>query len=241
MPKTKTSTPKGAQPAKAGKRRGPGRTDDERMAALEADLPRLRERAEAALVQAATQAGFFDCRFTAPQLRKMLKDALGRKPRPLSILQKRKREIVQIKARKSRSRRADDARRKALLGGFMVAQFRHKPELHTELAPDLRAHLADHPKPGMAAANIAFMAAVLSDPAGGVSTENETDVAVISPEQARRNQTRRMILIGAWVLDRRSELPTIDALIQDELAGFLQQDRAFERNIALLNDAVGVF
>ena len=50
-----------------------------------------------------------------------------------------------------------------------------------------------------------------------------------------------MILIGAWVLDRRNDLAAISALIKDELARFLEQDSAPERNIALLRDALGPF
>ena len=243
MSKTKTPPPQDKPTTKRKKRgaRGPGRTDDERIAAIEADQLRLRERAKAQLIRAAEQAGLFDYHFTTPELRTLLKDALGREARPISMLQKRKREIVQIKTRKQRSQRADDARRKALLGGFMVAQFRHKPDIHAQLAPDLYAHLAAHPKPRMAEANIAFMAAVLSDPSGVEDTEPETAVTGISQEQARRNQTRRMILVGAWALDRRSEMPAIEALIQGELAAFLKQDRAPARNIALLKDVLGVF
>lgn len=231
MPTTKASTPK----AKTRAARGRRRTSDEQMAVLEADLVRLRDRAEAQLIRAADQAGLFDCRFTTLELRTMLKDALGGEARPISILQKCKRKIVQITTRKRRNQRADDARRKALLGGFMVAQFRHKPEIHAALAADLRAHLAKHPNPDMAEANIAFMSAVLSDPAGSDEPKENPEAV----EQARRNKARRMILIGAWVLERRNEVPTIEALIQDELARFLQQERAPARNVALLQDVLG--
>jgi hypothetical protein len=72
-----------------------------------------------------------------------------RTPLPFSVLHKRQREIDQIKSRRTKNARANDARRKAVLGAFMVAQFRHRPALHAELAPDLRAHLASHPRPEM--------------------------------------------------------------------------------------------
>ena len=59
--------------------------------------------------------------------------------------------------------------------------------------------------------------------------------------QARRNQARRMILAGAWVLDRRAELPAIETLLRTELANFLRQDRTQARNIALLQEVLGPF
>ena len=43
--------------------------------------------------------------------------------------------------------------------------------------------------------------------------------------QARRNRARRMILAGAWVLDRRAGLPAIETLLRTELANFLRRDR----------------
>ena len=129
-----------------------------------------------------------------------------------------------------------------MLGAFMVAQFRHKPALHTELAPDLRAHLASHPQPEMAEANIAFMARVTGDLASAERPdEDDTGATGLASEQARRHQTRRMILAGAWVLDRRAELPAIETLLRTELANFLRQDRTPARNIALLQEVLGPF
>ena len=158
------------------------------------------------------------------------------------MLHKRQHEIDQIKSRKTKNARANDARRKAVLGAFMVAQFRHKPALHAELAPDLRAHLASHPRPEMAEANIAFMARVTGDPASAERPDDDdTGPTGLASEQARRNQARRMILAGAWVLDRRAELPAIETLLRTELANFLRQDRTQARNIALLQEVLGPF
>ena len=50
-----------------------------------------------------------------------------------------------------------------------------------------------------------------------------------------------MILAGAWVLDRRAELPAIETLLRTELANFLRQDRTPARNIALLQEVLGPF
>ena len=123
----------------------------------------------------------------------------------------------------------------------MVAQFRHRPALHTELVPDLRAHLAGHPDPNMAEANTAFMAGFLDDPAWVDKIPDDDTDGRTRGQKARHDRTRRMILIGAWVLDRHTHLPALSALIRDELAKFLAQDRAAERNTALLREAIGPF
>ena len=223
--------------------RGPGRSLEERVSAAEARLVRLRQNAETQLLRAAEKAHLFEYMFTAPQLQELLGELIGRQQRPLSLLQRSKMELEQLKTRKAKSQRKDMGRIKALLGSFMVAQWRHKPALHTELAPDLRDHLGAHKRPEMAQANIAFMAGLLADPGWEETVDTNPDAfeVGISDQQLRRNRSRRMILIGAWVLDRRHDLPAIDALIRDELANFLKQDRAPERNIALLREALGLF
>ena len=230
-PKKQPATVKG----KTRRVRGPGRSPDDRLAVLEARLARVRQRAETQLLRAAGQAGLFELRFTIPTLRQFLQTAIAQAPRPVSVLHKRQHEIDQIKSRKTKSPRVNDARRKAVLGAFMVAQFRHKPALHAELAPDLRAYLASHPRPEIAEANIAFMSRVTGDPASAERPDED------DAEQARRNRARRMILAGAWVLDRRAELPAIETLLRTELANFLRQDRTPPRYIALLQEVLGPF
>ena len=242
----KPAPPSKKQPAtvkgKTRRVRGPGRSPDDRMAVLEARLAGVRQRAETQLLRAAGQAGLFKYRFTIPALRQFLQTAIAQAPLHVSVLHKRQREIDEIKSRRTNPARANDARRKAVLGAFMVAQFRHKPALHAELAPDLRAHLASHPRPEMAEANIAFMARVTGDPASAERPDDDdTGPTGLASEQARRNQARRMILAGAWVLDRRAELPAIETLLRTELANFLRQDRTPARNIALLQEVLGPF
>ncbi|WP_136661447.1 hypothetical protein [Nitratireductor sp. XY-223] len=236
-----------SKPASGRGSRGPMRSDAERIAALEAQLPAMRRRAEKQLLKAAWKAGLFDFAFTQPELRTLLEDALAQEPRALSRLHRRGKEIGRLRNRKAKRERADLARVKALLGGFMTAQFRHGPDLHAELAGDLRDHLAGHANPRMAASNIAFMAGILDDPRW---EEGPADAIAsgtgIAHEQQRRNRARRMILIGSWVLDRRGGAPdgvsgVIDRLIRDELANFLARERSAARNVALLEAALGPF
>ena len=207
-----------------------------------ATVARVRQRAETQLLRAAGQAGLFQFRFTIPTLRQLLETAIAQAPLPVSVLHERQHEIDEIKSRKTNPARAKDARRKAVLGAFMVAQFRHKPALHAELAPDLRAHLASHPRPEMAEANIAFMSRVTGDPASAERPDEDGAAPTgFASGQARRDQTRRMILAGAWVLARRAELPAIETLLRTELANFLRHDRTPARNIALLQEVLGPF
>ena len=197
-----------AKPAPPERRgRGPGRSLEERVTAAETRLVRLRQNAETQLLRAAEKARVYDYKFTTLQLQTLMQEIVAREPRPLSLLRRSKMELEQLKARKAKSSRKDMGRTKALLGSFMVAQWRHKPDLHGEMAPDLRNHLAAHPRPEMAQANLDFMAGLLADPGWEENAETNPDgfAVGISPQQLRRNQSRRMILIGAWVLERRSD------------------------------------
>ena len=223
--------------------RGPGRPLEDRIATMEERLAKLRQKAEQQVLRAAEKARIYDYQISAPQLQELMKEIVSREPRPLSLLQRKKMELEQLKARKSKSARKDLGRTKALIGSFMVAQWRHKSDLHAALVHDFRDHLAAHPRPEMVQANLDFMAGLMADPQWEETEETNPDAFAlgISPQQLRRNQARRMILIGAWVLDRRGELAEIDALISGELARFLEQDRAPERNIALLRDVLGPF
>ena len=239
----RTATPGNRAPTPPRRGRGPGRPLGERIVTMEDRLAKLRHNAELQVLRAAEKARLFDYKFTAAQLQALMQEIVSREPRPLSLLQRKRMEIEQLKTRKAKSKRQDMGRTKALIGSFMVAQWRHKTDLHAAMAPDLRDHLAAHPRPGMAKANIDFMAGLLADPQWEENADTNPDAFAvgITDQQLRRNQSRRLILIGAWVLDRRGELAEVDALIRDELANFLKQDRAPERNVALLRDALGPF
>ena len=223
--------------------RGPGLPLEDRIATMEDRVAKLRQKAELQVLRVAEKARIYDYQISAPQLQELMKEIVSREPRPLSLLLRKKMELEQLKARKAKTERKDMGRTKALIGSFMVAQWRHKRELHAALAGDFRDHLAAHSRPEMAQANMDFMAGLLADPQWEETEETNPDAFAvgISPQQLRRNQARRMILIGAWVLDRRGQVDAIDALIRDELGNFLKQDRAPERNIALLRAALGRF
>ena len=57
-------------------------------------------------------------------------------------------------------------------------------------------------------------------------------------KKARTARTRRLILLGAWVLARRETLTELRDLVSAELAGFLEQGQRVDRHKALLKDVL---
>ena len=209
----------------------------DRISAIKAEIDRLRERDERRLVAAARKAGWFRFRQPAARTEAMFRRAIESDAPPPSTLLKLEGRLQAARSRAGKDTRATDARRKALLGGFLVAQFRHKPDILDTLRPDIDAHIAGHPSAETAARNRGFMAGFLDLLRDGGKGSPDADTG-ITQEQARRNRTRRLILLGAWCLDRRGALPRLDALVREELGGFLDADRHAERRRALLADVL---
>ncbi len=210
-------------------------TDDKKIAGIEAEIARVRDREEQRLLVAAQKAGYFRRRLTTPQLVEMFRETIGRDSPPLSSLARLTDRLSGIRKRAQKAGRNEEARRKAILGGFLVAQFRHKPDLFDGFRSDIEAHIAGHPSAATAARNSAFMEGFLDTLASGSALPGD---AGITREQARRDRTRRQIMLGAWALDRRPALPRLDALIRDELDGFLETERQSARKKALLADVL---
>ena len=108
------------------------------------------------------------------------------------------------------------------------------------LRPDIEEHLRSHRSATVAAANHAFVTGFLDMLAAGGATRPEggpEEEADATPAAVR---SRRQILPGAWLLDRRGSVPALDGLVREELEGFLYRDRrAGRRNAALLADIIG--
>ncbi len=160
-----TQPPQKAASKSGNKRRKPD--PGEQTAALEAEAERVRAREEQRLLVAAGKAGYFRHRLTTPRLVEMFRDIIERDTPPLSSLARLTDQVRRIRHRASKSGRTDDARRKAILGGFLVAQFRHKPDLCDEFKSDIEAHIAGHPSAATAARNSAFMKGFLHNPDSG--------------------------------------------------------------------------
>lgn len=207
------------------------RTD---IAELDAAIAQVLEREEARLIRAAHKAGYFRYHFRAAETDAMFRQGVaGLERQSASTLRKLERR----KTRASKDKRIIDARRKALLGAFLVAQCRHKPELYTAIAPAIRTSFAMHPRTDVGQRNLASLEGFLSDPwHGGVSETLPDHDKRVSGARAKRENSHRLILLGVWLLEQRDQRPEIAQLIETELAGFLQSDPRRARFVADLRD-----
>ena len=224
------------KPARKYTKRDPG----EKLAEIETGIARVRAREEKRLIQAAEKAGFFRHRFSTGQTLTMFQAAIAALvPRKPSTLAKLETDAARLRQRMSKAARADDARRKALLGSFLVAQCRHKPELHATIAADLRAFLKDHADKTIADRNTRLLEGFLADPAsGGVSTGDAGTQGRDAAEGEHRDRAHRLILLGAWVLEQRNSRADLALLITEELGRFLDQEKHAARHKALLADVL---
>ena len=128
----------------------------ERLEALSADIDRVRTREEARLLRIARKAGYFRHRQSTARIKALFQnvDTDARKSQLARLEDSMKRTRKQI----SEQARRDDARRKILLGAFLIAQFNHKPALRAELLPELITFLEQHPDPKVVAANKTLLA-----------------------------------------------------------------------------------
>lgn len=202
---------------------------------IEAEIERVKARDERRLIRAAEKEGFFAVQSSQAQMREMfraeLDGRLSQKDSGLLKLQRRK-------SKTARDLRAKDAQRKAILGAFIVAQCRHKPELHASIQEDVRNFLWRHPDKGIAAGNIALLSPFFDDARHTDTSDLQpTAPGTKEPEHRRKLRTRRLILLGAWVLDQCMVEP-LRQLVAAELDTFLQQDAKDDRKRALLSDVL---
>ena len=204
--------------------------DLESLDALDAEIGRVREREEKRLVRMARKAGYFQVRIKNKEFGRIFREAflnVARRPSTLAGLEKRRDAHYA-------GRRARDARRKALLGGFMVAQCRHKPEVHAAMVPDIREWLLSHRNEKVGARNVEALSGFFADPA-----HKGLSAPTANTKKARRERTHRLILLGAWVLARRKRVKALGDLVATELARFLDQGNRADRHKALLKDVLG--
>ncbi|MCY4288611.1 MAG: hypothetical protein OXC63_08465 [Aestuariivita sp.] len=182
---------------------------------LEAEIARALSKAEKDFIFMTGEAGWFEVRILTADMMNGLEAILAMDSYPASQWDRLKQKRSRILAKT----RSSGVRIKAILGGFVVAQCRHKPELHRRLAVDIRQYLGEHPYPKIAAKNLEILAGFLADPHdGGVSDANKET----APEDARA-RNHRQILLGTWLLARKDDDPSIARLIEEELEGFLAE------------------
>lgn len=146
----------------------------ERLKAQTQKRDAVQEREEARLIRLAKQAGYFDKRVLSADLLAQLKTFLAAQPPKQSQLKALKDEVSTMTKRLSEEERREDARRKILLGAFLVAQFEHKPALLASMRGELDKFLDQHKNKAMAAANKALLRDYLEEPR---ESEAETTTA----------------------------------------------------------------
>jgi len=202
------------------------RTQRATRADIEGEIARVRAREEKRLLTLADKAGLFDWRIPSQDLRTLFDAARAVKPRKPSQLFKLRKRLNRL----AKARRSDATKRKIILGGFVVAQCRHKPDLHTRLAADITAYFD-------ASKNRDPLAGFLADPHHtSVSDTSKQSEAEATPGDTHRARTHRQILLGTWLLARYRDLPVLTDLIATELDGFLAEETHPERRRALLAD-----
>ncbi len=72
-----------------------------------------------------------------------------------------------------------------LLGGFVVAQCRHDPDLHVIFASNIKDFLPQHRRPDVAEKNLAALAVLLADP--NAARISDPDIEVPLEEARARN------------------------------------------------------
>ncbi len=226
-----------AMSASGKKARRRVRPPDERLAHLDGEIARVTTREERRLIRVARQAGLFGRRIPSARIGEVLEGLVRDGGHPLSSLAKLRAQADRVRGRQAASARSDDARRKAILGGFLVAQFRHRPGLMARMRPDIEGHLRSHRSEAVAQANLALVTAFLDRIAGGGPEVPAPETGAGDTGRATRDRARRQIPLGAWLLARRDAIPALDGLVREELGRFLERDRrAGRRNAALLAD-----
>ncbi|MCY4306117.1 MAG: hypothetical protein OXC62_15280 [Aestuariivita sp.] len=182
---------------------------------LETEIKRVRRKEEKRLIAAAEKAGFFEVRIPSTRLIAMIEAEKAAVSFKLSTIVKLKQNLNSL----SHAKRKIDTRRKIILGSFVVAQCRHKPDIHDEIARDIKEYLSHHPNQKRAGDHLAVLSAFLDDP------HDQDAQAPKTPDQLNNERTHRHVLLGTWLLERRTLNPTVSWLIQTELKGFLAQDQ----------------
>ncbi|TMV69098.1 hypothetical protein FGG78_30930 [Thioclava sp. BHET1] len=217
--------------------------------ALEQEARELKAEAQQRLVSVAEAIGFFRAVVPRASIEAALRAAMVRERRKagappriaLSKLGKMEKKILTARKTASQEARALDARRKILLGSFLIAQFQHFPTLLPQLRGALSAFLDLHKTAGVRATNRALLADVLEGDGPKPSPAEEEKGRTASKEE-RALDARRKILLGSFLMAQFQSDPALHTALQDELSKFLNLHKdpgARAQNRALLADFLG--
>ncbi len=143
-----------------------GRRTSPAILALEAEAAGLRRAGEERLIRIAAQLNFFEAVVPNAALVEALSAAMLRQPRDparppkvsLNKLGKLNDRIRMARTRQTREERARDARRKILLGSFLISEFEYDPVFLARMRSKLSDFLDLHRDPNVRAGNRELLA-----------------------------------------------------------------------------------
>jgi len=210
------------------------------MEELDLEIQRVELREEQRLINIARKEGYFRVRFRNDEIATMFRNAIHIDALPAidfaGASTTRATSTLEILARKrarlEHGNRRGETRRKVLLGAFLTAQCRQSPAFHETCAADIRSWIAEAPDPATVGRNTAALAEWLRHPGTAIEDPGTRD-----PEDAHRAHNHRMILLGAWVMDRRDAIPELAERVGSHLRGFVDSDeKTAELNRKILGE-----
>ena len=115
---------------------------EKELAELEAKIEAVKAREEQKLVTLARKAGFFDVKLSAKNIEAVFQDILkNHASKKLSQLKRLEDKRMRTKSAIYHGGRKEAARKKILLGAFLIDQFKQNPDLLAKLQPELRKFL----------------------------------------------------------------------------------------------------
>ena len=148
----------------AGRRR---QTKAERIQELSAKAETVEARLNARILKVSRAAGLFDRKWTIAELQSALSEMMDNQEKTrMSQLSQIKSKLKATERQEAERKRREHARRMILLGSFLIAQWRHKPDLFATMLPELEPFLDTHTDEGVAKLNKELLSDILGGSLG---------------------------------------------------------------------------
>jgi hypothetical protein len=142
-------------------------TKTERIQELSAKAETVEARLTARILKVAKTAGLFDRKWTIAELQVALSTMMENQEKTrMSQLSQIKSKLKVTERQEAERKRREHARRMILLGSFLMAQWRHKPDLFASMLPELEPFLDTHTDEGVAKSNKDLLSDILSGTLG---------------------------------------------------------------------------
>ena len=192
---------------------------------LQKRIEDVRAREVARLIKLADKAGYFKYKILTPELLKAFNNLIktGSKPNRASQLSTLSIQAKQLKAGSAKKKRQLDARRKILLGAFLVAQFSHKPQFHTDIIPKIEDYLQTTKNQSKKERYKELLAKWLI--LDGVKTIAKNTKEKKRSGRAAKEDNQRLILLGAFFIWLHATKPELLIKMDQELLKFINIDK----------------